>query len=377
VHASTPEFAETIRGDYRSHEQVEFVYAEGDPGPVFDVISGDFQIDAGAEIRHNASLRLVSGDVAPAALRDALRAPGTTVQYSRGMIRSDGVTELKRVLTGEIATGSLRVARNGIDPLPVTVFDSMTRLQWPATSAFGIPGGMNYVTGMRKIVEKFAPHVKWADIMSTPYAAPSLAFATETQVSGVLQDMAKAIGASLHFDAFNELNLAPVPLTTGRPSTWTFDLDTEGSGVISADLQTNYDNMPNVVVVTGQHSSGNTVTAEAADGAPASPTYHRGEYGRRPIFVRTEKVITSGQAAAMARGLLQKVLGGSFQIVLEIIPNPLLTLGDMCEVRSVRLGVNDPFIVQAISGAAGREEIGQPWRLTLRRGVIPETLEAG
>lgn len=377
MHESSTEFAETVRGDYRSLEQVQFVYAEGDVGPTFDVISGDFQIDAGAEIRHNASFRLVAEGVSPADLRDALQAPGTQVRYSRGMIRSDGEPEVKRVLTGEIATGALRVARNGIDPLPVTVFDSFTRLQWPATSAFGIPAGQNYVTGIRKIVDKFAPNIKWSDIMSTPYTAPSLAFATETQISSVLRDMAEAIGAELFFDAFNELNLAPVPLTTGRPAGWVFDLDQEGSGVISAEVQTNYDKKPNVVVVTGQHSSGGTVSAEAADGAPASPTYHRGEAGRRPIFKRTEKVITPTQAATMARGLLQRVLGGSFQVVLEIIPNPLLTLGDMCLVKSERLGVNDPFIVEALSGSAGREEIGVPWRVTLRRGVIPETVEAG
>lgn len=378
MHESSTEFAETIRGDYRSSEIVEFFYAEGDPGPMFDVVSGDFQIDADAEIRYNASFRLVAdNDVSPAALRDALRAPGTEVRYSRGMIRSDGVTERKTVLTGEMATGSLRVARDGIDPLPVTVFDSFTRFQWPATSAFGIPAGMNYVTGIRKIVEKFAPHIKWADIMSTPYISPALAYPIDTKLSGPLQEIAAAIGASLHFDAYNKLNLAPIPLTTGRPEGWLFDLDAEGSGVISADLQTNYDNMPNVVVVTGQHSSGNTVSAEAFDNAPASPTYANGEYGRRPLPIRTEKVITPTQAGAMARGLLQKVLGGSFQVVLEIIPNPLLTLGDMCKVRSERLGLNDPFIVQAISGAAGRDEIGQPWRVTLRRGVIPETLEAG
>lgn len=375
MQSGSSEFAKSVRVGYRSLEQVEFIYAEGDPGPVFDVISGDFQIDAGAEIRHNASLRLVAQDVSPSALRDALRAPGTTVRYSRGMVLSDGEPELKRVLTGEIASGSIRLARNGIDPLPVTVFDSFTRLQVPSTSAFGVPPGMNVVTGLRKIVDKFAPHIKWADIMSTPYISPALAFATETQVSGVVKDLAESIGGSVHMDAFNFLNLAPVPLTTGRPTSWEFDLDTEGSGVISADLHTNYDQVPNVVVVTGQHSSGNTVTAEAADGAASSPTYHRGEYGRRPVFKRTEKVITSGQAAAMARGLLERILGGSFQVILEIVPNPLLTLGDMCVVKSERLGVNDPFIVEAISGSAGREEISQPWRLTLRRGVIPETVE--
>lgn len=199
MHDGSQEFAETVRGDYRSLEQVELVYAEGDTGVTFDVISGDFQIDAGAEIRHNASFRLVAEGVAPAALRDVLRAPGTTARYSRGIVLSDG--------------------------------------------------------------------------------------------------------------------------------------------------------------------------------AQSSPTFAGGEYGRRPVFKRTEKVITPGQAGAMARGLLQRVLGGSSQVILEINPNPLLTLGDMCEVRSERLGINDPFIVEAIAGAAGREEIGQPWRVTLRRGVIPETVE--
>ena len=375
MHAGSEEFAATVGGDYRSHEIVEFFYAENDPGPVFDVVGGDFVVDASAEIRHSASFRLVAQDSTAAELREALRAPGTTLRYSRGMVLSDGTIETKRVLTGEIASGSIRLARNGIDPLPVTVLDSFTRLQWPSTSAFGVPAGMNVVTGIRKIVEKFAPHVRWADIMSTPYISPALAFATETQVSGVVKDLAQSVGASIHMDAFNFLNLAPIPRTTGRANSWEFDLDTEGSGVISADLQTNYDQVPNVVVVTGQHSSGSTVTAEAADGAPASPTYHRGEYGRRPVFKRTEKVLTTGQAAAMARGLLEKVLGGAETVALEIVPNPLLTLGDMCLVRSERLGVNDPFIVEAISGSAGREEIGVPWRLTLRRGVIPETVE--
>ena len=374
MYESSEAFAAAVTGTAAVVELAEFVYPEGDVGPTFDVLDGDFQIDANAAVRHNASMRLVSDTATVAEIREALSLPGTEVRYSYGFRLPDGSTEVKRVLTGEIATGSVKLTSSGLQPLPVKVFDSFTSLQWPSTGAFAIPGGQNYASAIREVVTRFAPSIRWADVMSTRYTTPPLAFATETLMSNIVTDMAKSVGAELFFDAFNELNVAPIPLTTGRPVSWTFDLDASGSGVLDAEYTTNYDEIPNAVLVTGQHSSGGTVIGAAYDLNRTSKTYWHGS-PRRPLHLRTEKAITSGQCTTMARGILEKVLGGSSEIVMQIVPNPLLVVGDLCVVRSDEYGINDPFVLRAISGSTGREKIGDPWTIRLRRGVVPAEVE--
>jgi hypothetical protein len=375
MHSASGEFVASITTDHHVVETVEFVYAEGDIGPVFDVVDGDYQIDAGADVRHNASFRLVSETATVSELRDALASPGTEVRYSRGMRLSDGTVEVKRMLTGVIATGSVKLSRSGIDPLPVTVFDSYTGLQWASTYAFAVPAAQNYASAIREVISRFAPRVRWGDLMSTQFTTPPLAFATQTQIAEVVSDMAKSIGAEIFFDAFNALNVAPIPVTTGRPVSWTFNLDEPSTGVLDARVETNYDKMPNAVIVVGQHSSGGTVIGEAYDTNPASRTFWGGDYPRRPLHIHTEKAISQAQCRTMARGILEKLLGGSMEIVLNIIPNPLLVLGDVCMVHSDRYGIHEEFVVQAMTGSAGRENIGSPMNARLRRGVNAEDVE--
>lgn len=374
MHDASPEFAATIRGDYQVAELVEFILPEGNPVLSFDVVdSGDYQLDSTANIRHNGSFKVQASDVSPAVLRGALEAPGLRCRYSRGLVRLDGERELKTVLTGEVATGQVSWSRDGIEALPITVFDSYTRLEWPAAAAFAVPPGRNYVTAIVNIITQFVPHIEWGNVMTTQFVTPALAFATDTHIADVGKQMAEAIGAELFFDAFNRMNIEPVPVTFGRSPVWTFDCDAAGSGITKITSKVNNDRIPNGVVVIGQHSSGGTVTGTAMDDKQGSRTFLDGEFGKRVIIERTEKVITQKQANAMAAGLLEKVLGGSQEIIIEIVPNPLLVLGDICTVISSRFDINDTFIIRAISGGAGRASTSEPMVVTLRRGVNPTT----
>lgn len=368
MHDATPDFIETVRGDAEVIERVEFVFPEGDVGPAFDVLGGDFQIDSTAAVRHNASLELVSDTSTRREIIEALREPGTQVRYLRGLMLPHG-EELKRVLTGEVSTGGLKRSRDGINPLPVKVFDSFTRLQWPSTHAFGVAANRNYATAIKEIITRFAPMVKWADVMDTEFKTPPLAYATETEMAGIVTEMAQAIGGEIYFDAFNELNIAPIPLTTGRPIAWVFDCDLEGQGIIDVDVTINYD-LPNGVIVTGQHSSGGTVQAGVYDMDATSPTFWEGGYGKRPYYKKTEKVTTEGQCRVMAAGILRKILGGSYEVVLTIIPNPLLVLGDLCRVRDEESGIDDTFIIRSITGSCGADSVDDPMVVKLRRGVF-------
>ena len=377
MHTSTPEFAELITGSHRVVETVEIIYPEGDAGPVFDVASGDFQIDSSAAVRHNASFRLSSSTLTPREVKDALSAPGISARYSRGMwVPGAAEPELKRVLTGRVAVGALKLNRDTLGEVPVTLFDSFTELQWSATRGFSVQPGQNYATAIRRLIGDYAPELEWADLMSTEYETPALTYpsSSNAEYGAIATEMAQAIGAEVYFDAFDKLNLTPIPLTYGRPQGWTFDLDSDTSGVIDAELTINNDKMPNGVIIRGQHSSGSgEVVGEAWDDNPTSRTFAGRR--RKPITVPTEKVLTVRQAETMARGILEKILGGAFELVLRIVPNPLLVEGALCRVTSTRYDLNQDFVVRSISGDAGRDQIGSPWTVTLRRGVVPAEIQ--
>jgi hypothetical protein len=102
----------------------------------------------------------------------------------------------------------------------------------------------------------------------------------------------------------------------------------------------------------------------------ASPTYWEGGYGKRPFYKKSEKVITTDQARTMAAGILTKILAGSSEIILTIVPNPLLVLGDLCRVIDTDSGIDASYIISAISGSAGSENIADPMTVKLRRGVV-------
>jgi hypothetical protein len=375
MHASSVEFAESINEAHVVVETVEFIYPEGDAGPSFAVEDGNFEIDSDAPVRHNASFQLGSEDVNPAEVKEALSIPGVSVRYSRGMRLASGQPETKRVLTGQVSVGEIGGSREGIDPIPLTVFDSMTRLQWEASHAYSVRPGVNYATAMKDFVTQYAPEIEWADLMSTPWTVPALTFPVSAIPATFVADMAKAVGAEVYFDAFDRLNIAPIPLTYGRPEGWRFDCDDPASGVLHVKYRAEHDKIPNKVIVVGQHSSlqGN-VQGEAADDNPTSKTYIG--IRERSITKRTEKAITITQANAMARGLLEKLLGGAEEIILKILPNPLLVEGALCHVSSERYGINGNYVLKGISGGAGRKSVGEPWTVTLRRGLIPANAEA-
>jgi hypothetical protein len=200
------------------------------------------------------------------------------------------------------------------------------------------------------------------------FSTPALVVPEEGDAWAAAQKLAESAGMKLYINRLDVCTMRPIVTSADRIPSWHF-IEGENSDFMQPVRKVQ--KPPNVVRVVGTNSSaGSGIFGEAADIDPKSPTYRYGLYGERVRTVKSERVTSSEQATAMAKGVLARMLGSTEEVSISAIPNPALDVGDTVWITRERLGlVEKPMIVVDI-----RMPLipGQDMSVTLRRSVLTD-----
>lgn len=333
--------------------------------PELDIVDGSMTEDSTAVVRHDFDLTAADPDGTwiPRAATDPLMPYGTRVKITRGLRHLDGTWEDPTVVIGHLDETGVRANEGTVS---LSGLDRTANLQEGSPRPVNIPPGRNAATAIRDLLAVKDPTLTWS-LMVTDWTLPRLVFEVETDLMGEAVKMAAAIGAEVFCTRDDQMALRPIPTAT-RPAVCRF-VEGENSTVIDAEQRWKSYRVPNGVIVTGQHSSmPGPVRAESWDEDPASPTYRYGPYGERPLFVKSERVTTAGQALVMARGELERRLGGANEITLSAIQDVSLEAGDVAQVDLPSVGASGLWVISRLGFTFG--DPSATMSVTLRSGVV-------
>jgi hypothetical protein len=162
------------------------------------------------------------------------------------------------------------------------------------------------------------------------------------------QEMAKAIGMTLYFDARGWCVLRPITQPAGDVAAEL--VEGVGGLLLKAGSQWARAGAFNRVIATGENTGqGAPVRGVATDDNPLSPTYYYGPFGKVPMFYNSPLITSNDQAAAAAQGLLVKQLGTTQSINFGAIVNPTLEPNDVLAIARARVGVDERHIVDQLT----------------------------
>lgn len=356
-------FLAAMQDSHTVTERVRIIDATGATLPDDDhsliVAGGEIVESAGAMIRHSGHLTVLD----PNDEMDDLLAPGVNrLLLEKGIRFGPGDEELVPVMTGHI-----KGRRPGRGLWELTLLDRTMLCQRRATRTVVIPAGTPVPDAIYETLLAVDRGLS-ASLMTSEWTVPQQVFPPRTDLGEKAAQMAEAGGAVLYIDRLDGLVVAPRPLVSNSP-VWTIR-DTDPT-FVDATSDEDIDQVPNVVTVTGQHSSmSEPVYGTARDLDPTSPTYVQGPAGERVWEPPpTSMARTPEQAEEMAEGLLAQALGGSQEVQVELSVSPVhLMATDVVDLDLPSRGVRGRFVLHSRPAALGPAP--QTTTITLRRGVL-------
>jgi hypothetical protein len=350
-------------------ETVEVLDEQGNVTLELETVSeGSVDEDESTIVRHDFSVTVIDedGDLIPLIANDTLAPIARRLRVSRGFVWPGTPPETVPLVTGWLTSVS---ARSESGEVRVTGMDRMARLQSPSPRPVYINAGRRADLAIRDLLWTIDPTVEF-DLMVSEWTLPRLSYEIETDIASQAagpDGLAEAVGAELFVNRDDRMEMRPVPTATGLPVARF--VEGPSCTVVSADWTWDSDDIRNGVIVTAQHSSMSAAArGEAWDDDPESEYFRGGTYGERPRFVSTEKATTPGQATAMARGILERDLGGSFEIDLEIVPDPSIEVGDVVYVDLPSVKRTGLYVVARLGFSLG--SISATESVTVRSGVV-------
>lgn len=159
--------------------------------------------------------------------------------------------------------------------------------------------------------------------------------------------MAESIGYELYFGISGAPVLEPKVDPVDRPVVFSYQ---DGRSAILA-RQRRLDTAPGYNGIVGT-SEAATIAAplrsEVWDDNPSSPTYRLGKYGQRPKFVSYPYVATQAQLDAAVAADLVRILGGSEQVELAVLPDPTVDVEDVFGLRCPRLRIDGTYQIRRV-----------------------------
>lgn len=332
-------FPATIAGTYTNAARVDVLRGGELVAPV-QPVDGEVDVDLNATTCRSCKLTVVdsSGVLVPKGATDPLMPFGAEVRVWRGVAYSDGTSELLPLGTFRLRTADV-VAGGGVQ-VQLTGYDRSSIVQGPAAAPIPIQAGTKVEQAVAQVIAAKYPAATF-DLAVTGYTTPALLVHAGDDVWGAATKLAQSAGYRLFADRMGVFTMRPI-VASPQPAAVFVD----GDGSTFWAPQRSFDGtgsgtgLVNEVIVQGTHSStGGTVSGSAADMNPLSPTYINGPYGKFTQTVQSEVVATSGQATAMAQGLLAQQLGVTEQVRLTCLPDPSLDEGDVVTLTSTPLGL--------------------------------------
>lgn len=313
-------------------------------GVVLDVVGGDVQLDATAEVRSTLDLTMVGSGRWPTRASDPLAPYGNEIHVRRGIRYGNGVTEWVSLGYHRIESPSQDEAPDG--PIRVAARDRMagiidarltTARQFPATAMLG--------EVVDELVQEVYPTavIEWDDLTSTD--ALGRAVLCEQERYEFLNELITARGKVWYWDHRGHLVIRdPLP-----PSSPVFTVNSGAEGVlVSLSREISREGVYNAVIASGEGADTTTpARAVVVDYNPLSPTYWDGAFGKVPRFYVSPMITTDLHAQAAAKSLLVQSLGLPYSVDFTVVPNPALEPGD--PVRVVYPGRSEVHVIEQIT----------------------------
>lgn len=358
------EFYDAITRSHTMTETVQVLPDGGDP-ITLDVVGGDVTEDAGADIRHTASLEVVdpTGTLTPTTLGDLLMpGAGARIRVLRGI--ADVTDDPVPLATVYVTDARVSVDGDGRATIPLSCMDRAHRLQTPSVRPLAIPGGQPYTQAILRTLLTADPSLILDEAPVTAALNPRLVWESETDLWAEAQTMAAAIGCDLFVGRDDRLTIQPTPqIAPASEPVWRVAEGDDGraccSAVLEAQTSNTFDGLPDGVVVVGQHSS---MTSPVRGEAWSNPD-RRG----RARWIRTEKATTVAQAEAMAATVLATI-GPALEVDVDVYPPPVhLVTGDVVHLDIPSVGATGRYLLWSMTTPLAKPS--GPASCTFRRAV--------
>lgn len=310
-------------------------------------------------IQRSAQLTLVDrdGTLTPADVNDLLVPSGNQIRLWRGVRyppATDVFSNVVPVATTELVPiGTFRFITTN-STYPTIELNEMYDRAWVVQGAalesvLTIAQGTPYDDAIRTVISAAYPDVP-TNFPNTDEVTGLMTFEAETDPWRIAQELAANIGMRLFFDPVGVAQLRAEPDPNVDPIVWTFDRESvrnTGLGGVTKEL---FGGSSNAVVLVAENTTlPAPLRAVAYDLDPLSPTRYGGPYGKRPTFIRDEKIASQRQADSRAVKELQSLLGLHESVELPSLVNPAFEIGDIIAVADSVRKIDGVYVIDRLT----------------------------
>lgn len=255
---------------------------------------------------------------------------------------------------------------NQYPQINLTCYDRMWILG-QFTAPYSQPRGVNLDVAISTLLSKNVPPSRLSiNLPTTDEVTTTMFFDVESQVADAVFALANLAGWDAYVDPIGTFTAMPTPSTDDEP------VMTYQPGEFSALMRPQRTigggaELYNAVVFTGEGGATSPVRGYAQDDNPLSLTYVA-RIGVRPYFASSPLITTTDQANLAARTRLSNILGTADTLVVPVIPNPAIEIGDVIHVIDPAQNLDQNVIVDSFTISLKASDGAQ--QLTCRSQVI-------
>lgn len=300
-------------------------------GTLLDVLAGDVQMDATADVRSTLDITVSGVGAWPINASMALGPYGNEIYVERGIKYGNGRTEY-------VGLGYFRIQQIDQDappdgPIAISARDRMAGIV-EAQMIFPIQFDpiVTYGDAVASLVEQVYPGVtiEWDDDTDADELGRSVLVDQDRYAA--LKDLVTSRGKIFYWDYRGVLVIKDIP----APDVPVFDVTSGRGGVLVTMKRTlTRDGIYNAVVASGDGVDGDIPPAHAVavDGNTMSPTYFYGPFGQVPRYYSSPLLLDDDAAGRAAETILAKAVGLPYTVDFSIVCNPALEPYDVLRVR--------------------------------------------
>jgi hypothetical protein len=360
VWPTSSRFSELIQSSHAIATKVEIVRDDvviADLSALGVVVDGSVTASH-SPVQRSGEVTLVDrdGTLTPSDLTDLLVPAGNQIRLWRGVqypAQTDALLQEVPTTTSELVPiGTFRFISTDLQFPKIDLHEVYDRA-WVVQGAqlesvLTIAQGTPYVDAITNILQTAYPGVP-TNFPDTDEVTSLMTFDAETDPWQVAQNLAANIGMRLFFDPMGVAQLVPETNPDTDPIVWTFDSTAPINSTLGGTTRNLFGGSSNAVVVIAENTAlPAPLRAVAYDLDPLSPTRYGGPYGKRPTFIRDEKIASQAQADHRAIYELQSLSGTHESLELLSLVNPAFEIGDIIQVYDPLRKVDCTCIVDRI-----------------------------
>jgi Domain of unknown function (DUF5047) len=311
-----------------------------------DLVEAGLVVDGAVQVanepnQRTGSLELVdsTGTFSPTRPDDLLIPAGNEVRLWRGVQFNDGSgSELAPLGTFRFTASKANWPHISLDLYDRSWVVQGAKLESPFTVAVGT----NYADAVRQLLAlSYGPDLE-VNFPTTDEVTASMVFDAEADPWEACQQLAGNLGMRLFFDQFGAATMQPEPDPANDTPVWVFDdADIKNLGLPGIGLDWDTTAVVNAVIAVGENTDNGAIyRGTAYDTDPTSPTQYGGRFGKRPLFIRDEKISSAVQATQRARRELLSQRGITQSITVPSMVNSAFECGDIVRAKNAKRDID-------------------------------------